>query len=224
MNEIFFFLQIITVISFVLASLYLGKETLVACICIQAVLANLFVIKQITLFGLNVTSSDVFVIGSVLALNLLQEYFGKSVTKKAIWASFLMAFFYLVMSQLHLLYVPNMYDNTHNFFVGILKFMPRITIASLIAYFIVQRLDCWFYGLLKKAFESKYLITRNIVSILVTQFVDTFLFAFMGLYGIIASIWSVILISFVIKTIIILVSTPFVGLSKRVIRKNYKEV
>ena len=138
MNEILFFLHIITVIAFVLGSLAIGRNALIACICLQAVLANLFVVQQITLFGLNVTSSDVFAVGGVLGLNLLQEYYGKQIVKKTIWISFFIMLFYLAMSQFQILYTPNSFDQTHLMFVGILRFMPRIIIASLIVYLIVQ--------------------------------------------------------------------------------------
>lgn len=219
MNEIFFLLHIITVIAFVLGSLAIGQHALISCICLQAVLANLFVVKQITLFDLNVTTSDVFIVGGVLGLNLLQEYFGKQIVKKTIWISFFIMLFYVAMTQFQLLYVPNSFDKTHQMFAGILQFMPRITIASLIVYLIVQRVDCWLYGLLKGRFENKFLVGRNIFSIITTQFLDTVLFSFLGLYGIVGSVLNIIVMSFLIKVCVILIATPFVGLSRKIVKQ-----
>jgi uncharacterized integral membrane protein (TIGR00697 family) len=54
-----------------------------------AVIANLFVLKQTVLFGLHVTCSDVYVIGSMLSLNLLQEHYGQREGQRAIWITFL---------------------------------------------------------------------------------------------------------------------------------------
>ena len=45
-------------------------------------------LKQITLFGLNATASDIFAIGSLLGLNLLREIYGITEAKKAIGDEF----------------------------------------------------------------------------------------------------------------------------------------
>ncbi|MFA5074822.1 MAG: queuosine precursor transporter [Candidatus Babeliales bacterium] len=214
LNELFFLLQIITVIFFVLIALNIGSQALVAFVCMQVILANLFVTKQITLFGLNATCSDVFIIGSILGINLLQEYFEQNLAKKVIYINFFVSIFYLVMSQIHLIYVPNSYDYMQEHFLYILKFMPKLTVASIIAYFVVQILNLWFYKFLKKIFQDKFLVTRNFISICVSQLIDTLLFAFIGLYGIVNSIWSVIAISCAIKIVIVLISTPFINLVK----------
>ena len=76
MNEFVFFLHIFVVATFALGACRLGKEMLVAWIGLQAVLANLFVLKQMKLFWLDVTCSDVYAVGAFLSLNLLQEYYG----------------------------------------------------------------------------------------------------------------------------------------------------
>ncbi|MFC1894692.1 queuosine precursor transporter [Candidatus Dependentiae bacterium] len=218
MNEIIFFLHVILVVTFSLGALFFGKSALISMICLQSILANLFVVKQMTLFGMAVTCSDVFIIGSVLCLNLLQEYFGQEIVKKTIRINFFVIFFYLIMSQLHIFYTPNSFDFTHNSFLSILNFMPRITIASIFTYFLVQMSDCWLYGLLKLHFAGRYLVGRNIFSICCTQLLDTLLFSFLGLYGIVGSILNVILVSFTIKIIIIFLTTPFVSFAKKVVR------
>ena len=73
MNEILFFSHLFIVTLFVLIFLKLGKEAVIASVAIQAILANLFVIKQISWFGFEITCSDVFSIGSIFSLNLLRE-------------------------------------------------------------------------------------------------------------------------------------------------------
>ena len=104
MNEVLFFLHLLLIFSFALFALKLGKIFLTTWIAIQAILANLFVIKQICFFHFNITCSDAFAIGSVLGLNLLQEYYDKQSAKKALWAAFFAMFFFSIMSQMHLLY------------------------------------------------------------------------------------------------------------------------
>jgi len=215
MNELTFILHSIFISSSVLFALYLGKEALIAFICLQGVLANLFVTKQITLLSLTATGADAFMIGSILGMNLLQEYFGPAYTKKAIGISFFALIFYTIASQIHLIYIPSLYDFAHPHFSALLGFMPRITIASLVVYVTVLFIERWLYGILKTAFNSKYLVLRNCISVGITQLIDTVLFSFLGLYGIVGNIGHIIIISYCIKIASLLLSTPFLALSHR---------
>src|SRR5690606_19762139 len=107
----------------------------------MAVLANLFVVKQITLFGFDVTASDAFAIGSLLCLNFLQEYFHQEEAEKAIWSSFFLMIFFTLVSQIHLLYTPNTHDLTHSAFQTFLAFSPRLLTASIFVFFVTQQVD-----------------------------------------------------------------------------------
>ena len=215
-NELLFALHIGIVSLFSLGALKLGKEALIAFICLCCVLANLFVAKQILLCTFNATSSDSFTIGSVLGLNLLQEYFGKEIAKKALWINFFVLIFYTLMTQIHLVYIPSSCDSMQPHFSALLSNMNRIAIASLGVYFLVQYLDYRIYGFLKKKFGNRYLVPRNYVSVMVCQLIDTVLFGFLGLYGIIDNIGEVIVVSYIIKLVAILLTTPFLWLSRSI--------
>ena len=99
MNEALFIIQIIVIVGFALGALKLGKETLITWVAIQALIANLFVLKQITLLGLHVTASDAFAIGSLLGLNFLQEYFDREDARKATWICFFFMFFFVLVPK-----------------------------------------------------------------------------------------------------------------------------
>lgn len=218
MNEFLFFTHVFLVAGGTLASLRLGKSALTALIVLQAVLANLFVVKQMSLFGFTVTCSDVFAVGGILGLNLLQEYFGKEAALKAVKISFLNMIFFIVMAQMHLWYAPSSGDVTHEAFSLILSATPRIVIASVSVYFLVQKLDIILFVWLKTLFQGAQLPWRIGVSLILTQCIDTILFSFLGLYGIVSSVFDVIVMSFSIKCLIIFCSTPFIALSKRWVR------
>lgn len=216
MNELFFIIHTIIIACFALGSLALGSSALVAFICLQCALANLFVIKQITLFGFTATCADAFTVGATIGLNLLQEYFGKEIAKRAIWINFFLLIFYAIVSQFHLMYVPDAADITQQHFLPILKCMPRIVIASFSVYLFTQMTDYYLYGILKKMFHDKYIILRNYASIAFCQLLDTVLFSYLGLYGIIDNIGEVIVISYLIKLASIVIATPFVGFSRKI--------
>src|SRR5262245_1548495 len=104
----------------------MGQGALTAWIAILSLLANLFVLKQINLVGLNATASDIFAIGNLLALNLLQEKYGRQATQHAIWASFSCLLFFVIMSQIHVRYVPSGEDYSQNAYALILAASPRM--------------------------------------------------------------------------------------------------
>ena len=221
MNELLFIVYSCIVSITALIALYLGKEALCAYIAVQAVLANVFVLKQITLFGWQATASDVLIIGSVLGLNVLQEYFGRSAAMRAIWISFLLLVFYTIVSQFQIFFIPAASDTMHVHFQMLLQHMPRITIASLATYLIVQHVDAFLYGAIKKKWQGRFLVGRNYLSIAVSQLLDTILFGFLGLYGLVDSLGQILVVSYCIKLAAIMLAGPFIALSKKIIVKEY---
>lgn len=218
-NELIFVIQIIGISLSTLIALRLGAHALVAFICMYCVLANLFVLKQITLFGLHATSADAFTIGATFGLNMLQEYYGPIITKRTIITNFFILMFFVVMSSIHLWYQPNLCDSMHMHFVPLLSHAPRIIVASFIVYFASQTLDYCLYGFLKRIWRTKWLIVRNGTSTAISQLFDTIAFSFLGLYGIVDHIGEIIIISYSIKILSIVLSSPFIALSRYFYRR-----
>jgi uncharacterized integral membrane protein (TIGR00697 family) len=160
----------------------------------------------------------VFIVGSVLTLNLLQEYYGQDIAKQAIYISFFVMMFYLAMSQFQIWYAPNTFDFAHVLFVKLLSFMPRITLSSLLVHFVSLKCSHILYAFFQKRFSEKYLIFRSMMTISLSQLLDTVLFTLLALYGVVESVVSVMILSFVVKMFIIVVSTPFVGFSRKFFR------
>jgi len=223
MNEYLFISHIFVVLIFTLISLRLGKYALFALICSQAIFANLFVLKQITCFSLSITCCDVFVISGTLGLNLMQEYYGAKIAKKAAVASFLLMIFFAAISKIHLLYIPNSFDTTHDSYYTILSQTPRILAASLFSFFVVQQIDIRLFGWIKKRFANLNLSTRNTLSLITTQAIDTILFSFLGLYGLVENIYHIILVSFVVKVAVIFMSYPVTAISKKLLYKQVEQ-
>lgn len=227
MNEITFFLHICVVGAFTVASLRVGKEALIAWIALQGVMANLFVLKQMELFGLTVTCSDVYAVGSFLSLNILQEFYDRAAAKKAILIAALCQGFLLVMSQFHLFYMPSPLDTTHDAFTTILTAYPRILIASLGVFYLVQNMDILIFQSLKKLLPNSSFTIRNGIGLTVSQVLDTILFSFLGLWGIVSSITDVIFVSLTIKLILVASATPltmFLRSLKTQVEPNEKAV
>lgn len=214
MNELLFFIQIFLIIGFALGALRLGKSALITWVAVQALVANLFVLKQITLLGFEVTASDAFAIGSLLGLNFLQEYFSREEAKKATWICFFFMTFFVIISQVHLLYEPSLHDTTQTAFRTLLNPTPRLVCASMSVFFIVQRIDIHFFAYLKKQLPTASFAARTAIALIVSQFLDTIFFSFAGLYGMVASLFDIIVMSFAIKLVVIFFFTSSVKVVK----------
>lgn len=221
MNELIFLGYVLTVSSATLGARWFGKEALIGLICLQAVLVNLFVSKEITLFGFTATASDALAVGTALALNVVQEYYGKAVAQKTIMISFLSSLLYIVLCLFHLAYKPAAVDVSSLHFQALLSPMPRIVLASLVVYLLVQFLDCQLYSHFCSLWHNRFFILRNYSSVAITQLLDTILFSFLGLYKLnegfnsISVIFQIIVVSYGIKLLAISIAAPFLGLSKK---------
>jgi len=202
MNEIIFasHLAAILVISYITRRL--GLVALTCFVVLQSLLANLFVLKQIVLFGYEVTCSDVFSVGAIVALNLLQEDFDAAASRRAVLLSFFFMIFFVLMSWIHLLYAPSGQDYMHSAYSQILSFAPRLMFASICTTVIAQGVDVRLFSSMKMLAPKASLFFRSGITVFISQGLDTLLFTFLGLYGLVASPWNIFFISYAIKMFI----------------------
>lgn len=219
MNELLFVFHVLCVLGFGLGALRLGASGLTAWAALQAVLANLFVIKQIEFFGFHITCSDVFAVGSILSVNLLREYYGKEASSRALWVCFYLMVFFVAMAQFHLGYTPSPLDTTQSAFTLLLSPSPRLLFTSLGVFFFVQQLDLILFGRLQKKWPNVSLGLRNGVSLSLTQFIDTVLFSVIGLWGLVGHLTDIIVVSFLVKLLVIFLITPFLSFSRRFVNE-----
>lgn len=220
MNYIIFTIHTLIISGLTLLFGRLGNAALTSYISLLFVLTNIFVIKQMNLCGFNATCADAYIIGVSFGINLLQEVWGKKTAQKAIFISFLCSLFYMIMGYFHLWYIPAQHDTSHFHFVYLLDNSSRIVIASFISYLIVQYADTMLYGFMKKRYNGKYFILRNYLSMFSSQLFDTIIFSMLGLYGIVHNILDIMIVSYAIKVIAILLSTPFLYFAKKLVKKS----
>lgn len=215
MNELYFLTQILFIVLFSYGAFRLGKAPLITAVSIQAILANFFVLKQMTFLGFEVTCSDAFTIGGMLCLNLIREHYGPETAKKTINTTFYFMVFFVVMSQMHLRFIPSSYDTTHFAYARLLNPAPRLLLSSLTVFYLVQHIDIRLFGWISHILPKSTFPTRSLISISTSQLFDTILFSFLGLYGLVSKIGDIILISFLIKLCIVIIMNPLLSFFKR---------
>ncbi|MDN3504844.1 MAG: queuosine precursor transporter [Rhabdochlamydiaceae bacterium] len=222
MNELLFFGHLALIIGLVLGAVRLGKEALITVICLFAVLANAFIMKQTTLFGLNVTCTDAYAVGSLLALNILQQYHGEEIAKKAANLSLFSLLAFAILSLIQMLYVKSPFDHASSAYTTILTHSPRIVSASVLTFYVIQRFDILFFKMMRKTLPNWPVFLLIAISLVITQSCDTFMFGYLGLYGVVHSVWQISIMALVIKFFAIFFMAPLSGLSKYVIKKETK--
>lgn len=159
--------------------------------------------------------------------DILTEVYGYSKARKVIWTGFLcaalMAVLYYIVGAL-----PAAADwPFQESYMNILGIVPRIVIASLIAYFAGEFSNSYILAKMKIWTKGKALWTRTIGSTIVGEAIDTSLFCIIAFYGIFPTslLIAVIVSNYVFKTLIEIFFTPvtyaIVGFLKKREHEDY---
>ena len=109
-NEVLFILETIIILALTLTAFKMGKPYLIGWVAASIVLANIFVTKQVKLFGLDATGGNVLYASIFLATDLLSEHYTKEDAKVAVKIGFLASVLYLLSSQFLVHFTPSEYD------------------------------------------------------------------------------------------------------------------
>jgi len=202
-NELILLIHSALVVALVFMALRIGKTALTCFVALFGVLANLLILKQVDLFGLHVTCTDVFMIGQLFALNVLQEYYDAQAAKDAISISVFASVSTVALGLIHLMYAQNEFDSTHGFYVAILTPIPRIMLASIAVDFVTAHLERFVYAKLSVSFNKRFFGLRNALTMGFSQVFDTVVFSYAGLYGIVQSVPHIIIASLIVKGVLI---------------------
>ncbi|MBI3236837.1 MAG: queuosine precursor transporter, partial [Chlamydiales bacterium] len=133
-------------------------------------------------------------------------------------ASFLSMISFVILAKIHLLYLPSPFDTTQDAYNLLLSNTPRLLFASLITFSIVQKLDFFLFNRLKTNAPNLSFSLRNLLCLLLFQTLDTLLFSFLGLWGLVFSIRDIIWVSLAIKLLIIGISSPLIAFFQKFIQ------
>lgn len=219
MNELYWFiLLILNFVAIMVAFRYWGKLGLYLWIPIYVIVANLQVSKTINLFGMEATLGNIVYATGFLATDILSECYGRKASQKAIPIGFFALIVMTIFMQVALMFIPSSSDFIQESLQNVFGLMPRIAIASLIAYLCSNTHDVWAFEFWKKRFPStRYLWLRNNASTFVSQLIDSVLFAFIAFYGVFSwnTLLQIVFSTYVIKWVVAVCDTPFIYLAKK---------
>ncbi len=219
-NEILWFMFALVNFTLLVVSYKLfGRNGLYAWVAMATILANLQVIKIVSLFSFTATLGNIMFGTLFLATDALNEKYGIQAAKKAVWVGFFTLVSTVVLMQMTLWFVPAADDVSHDALSAIFDFLPRLALASLTAYLLSQLLDVHLFQRIRKRFHSDAsLFIRNLGSTFVSQTIDTLIFvpiAFAGVYAF-DILLSIFLTTLAIKLVVAMLDTPFIYLIQRI--------
>lgn len=222
-NEFLFISFSIILASLGLFAFRLGKTYMFVLIAVYSVLMNIFVTKQFTLFGFDITGGNALYGAVFLLTDLLSEHYGKKEALRAVGTGFVTVLVFVVATQFLIAFEPNSFDFASESISTLFSLTPRILAGSLLAYMIAQPLDVFLFDKIKIWTKGRFLFLRNNGSTLVSQFVDSVIFTAVGLTSFaflpfdgfigVDIFWEVTLATYFIKVIFALIDTPFIYLS-----------
>ena len=197
---------------------FFGRVGLIALMVFSLVLCNIQVLKIVELFGITTTLGNILYSGIFLATDLLSECYGKKEARQAVLISFVFLILATIYMQIAPIYIPAPEDFAQPHLEAIFGLLPRVTLASLLAYGISQHFDIWAFLHIKKVTEGRFLWLRNNASTLTSQFLDSLIFcgvAFYGLYPL-PVVVEILISTYVIKALVTVLETPFVYAGRKV--------
>lgn len=103
-------------------------------------------------------------------------------------------------------------------FESVFGMVPRIVIASLIAFFVSENIDAYIFHWFRRMTDGKHLWMRNVFSSFPAMFFDSTIFIGIAFYGVLPVLPLIIGQTF-IKWLVAVVDIPFMYLSRRVMGK-----
>ena len=218
-NVLLIFINIIVTFSMVvLIEKKFKKEGLYVWAAIALIMANILECQTVGLFkGFTATCGNVLFASVFLATDIMNEKYGAKYSKKAITLAVAAMISFTIIMQIGLLFTPDKTDFAHESMVTLFSLNLRITISSIIMFYISNNLDIFLFEKIKKKIPNKLWVRNNVATIISNVLENYFFifFAFVGIYDIPTMLNIATTIS-VVEIVIAICDTPFLYLSKKI--------
>lgn len=192
------------------------KEGLFVWISIATIIANILVCKSIELFSFTTNLGNILFASSFLATDIMSEKYGAKESRKAIILGVVSQVIFVIMTQIGLLYIPAPEDLAQESMKGLFSINLRVSIASIVMYFVSNMADIYIFEKIKEKVPGK-LWLRNNVSTMICNSLENYFFSFLAFAGLmdIPTILSIATLASILEIVIAACDTPFLYLSKK---------
>lgn len=185
-------------------------DILMALFVAVLLISNIASTKILTLWKFTFDGGTILFPLSYIFGDILTEVYGYRNSRKVIWTGFFCALLMSVVLWAVQMLPPAAEWTSQAAFESILGFIPRIVIASLIAYFAGEFSNAIILSKLKIKTKGKYLWVRTIGSTLVGEGIDTAIFCMIAFYGVLPNslLVSIIISNYIFKCGVEIILTP----------------
>lgn len=198
---------------------YEHPDALIGLYVTLAVFANIVASKTI---AFNLGFKEVFVPGAVLIFgitflltDIVNEKFGRKETQRMIGIAVVAQILLVLLSYVVVQAKGAPFFMNQAAFESIFGMVPRIVIASLIAFFISENADAYIFHWFRKLTEGRHLWMRNAFSSLPAMALDSIIFVTIAFYGIMPMV-PLIIGLILTKWLVGIVDVPFMYLARAV--------
>ncbi len=196
---------------------FFGSDGLAGWMVLSLIVANIQVLKTISLFGTAVTLGSIAYGGSFLITDIFSELYGKNKARRLVWYGFIISIAFVFLMRAALIFSPHPDDIASDHLEALFAPLPRIAIASMVAYLVSQMFDLFAFAFWKRRFPS-HLWLRNNASTILSQLIDTVIFTFSAFLFVfpINVVIEIAITSYVVKVIMAISDTPFLYAARNI--------
>lgn len=209
----------ITLIGAEYARRFDSSTLLVALFTTFILLSEIIAVKlaKFELLGYPIFAPAAVLIFSVtfLLTDIVNEKFGRMETHKMIFITFVCLLAMMFFIQIASIWPNAPFWANSEAWNKILGLVPRITIASMIAYLVSENFDAWSFAKLKEKI-GKHLWIRNAFSSIPALGLDTIIFITIAFYGTmpVYQVYQIIQGQFILKWLTAVIDIPFMYLAR----------
>ena len=219
MNSVILFVEVVCLFSaLLLCKRFFGKQGVFTWVAMATILANVITAKNANVFGLSTAIGTVMFASTFLATDILSECYGKREAQKAVYVGLFSSALLILATQIALAYTPSEFDYADGSMRVLFSMNLRISIASMVMYFIANMADVFIFNKLKEKMGGKRLWLRNNVATILCNCLENFGFiglAFAGIYDA-PTIFTIAFSTSIIELVVALLDTPFLYVAKKI--------
>jgi uncharacterized integral membrane protein (TIGR00697 family) len=189
---------------------YRYLDTLVVAFVVLLLVSNVVAQKICQIGPFKISGAELFFPIAYIFADIFTEVYGYAASRRAIWMGFFAMALVSILGGIIVLLPPDPDWPDQAAFARIFRFVPRIFVASLIAYWSGEFANSYTLAKLKLLTEGRWLWTRLVGSTVVGQAVDTTLVVMIAFWG--RTSWStmgqLILWAYVAKVLYETAATP----------------
>jgi len=186
--------------------------------------ANIITVKLISVWGWIVPAGVIAYPLTFLFTDVITELYGKRVASRVVWLGFGASILMVILVVGAKLLTPASFWEGQAAYDSVLGMVPRIVLASMIAYLVSQHHDVFAFSFWRQKTKSRFLWLRNNASTMVSQAMDTALFITIAFWGTVPNsvLVNMLVTQYVIKLAIAALDTPFCYLLVYLLKNKIK--